>query len=47
DKPWMGRPCSISLTIPPLAAIVLKPVQPTKIVADEPVAPRKPATKAE
>jgi 1,4-alpha-glucan branching enzyme len=47
DKPWMGRPCSISLTIPPLAAIVLKPVQPTKIVSDEPVTSRKPASKAE
>ena len=47
DKPWMGRPCSISLTIPPLAAIVLKPVQPTKIEADVPVAPRKPVPKAE
>ncbi|MDH5692853.1 MAG: alpha amylase C-terminal domain-containing protein, partial [Gammaproteobacteria bacterium] len=23
---WMGRPCSINLTIPPLAGLVLKPV---------------------
>jgi 1,4-alpha-glucan branching enzyme len=25
DTPWMGRPHSISLTIPPLAALILKP----------------------
>ncbi|TNF35745.1 MAG: 1,4-alpha-glucan branching enzyme, partial [Gammaproteobacteria bacterium] len=26
DLPWMGRPCSLTLTLPPLAALVLKKV---------------------
>ncbi|MFP4683688.1 MAG: 1,4-alpha-glucan branching protein GlgB [Ectothiorhodospira sp.] len=26
DIPWMGRPCSVVLTLPPLAGIVLQPV---------------------
>ncbi len=25
EQPWMNRPCSLSLTLPPLAAIVLAP----------------------
>ena len=25
ETPWMGRPYSIKLTVPPLAGIVLKP----------------------
>ena len=27
DRPWMGRPHSIEITVPPLAAIVLQPVK--------------------
>ncbi|MGE0625747.1 MAG: 1,4-alpha-glucan branching protein GlgB [Pseudomonadales bacterium] len=26
ERPWMGRPCSLSVTLPPLAGIVLRPV---------------------
>ncbi len=26
EQPWMNRPCSLVITLPPLAAIVLKPV---------------------
>ncbi len=27
DLPWQGRPCSLQLTVPPLAVVVLKPTQ--------------------
>jgi 1,4-alpha-glucan branching enzyme len=26
EAPWMGRPCSLTLTLPPLAVLVLKPM---------------------
>ncbi len=31
EQPWTGRPCSIVITLPPLAAIVLKPGSKTPI----------------
>ena len=35
DKPWMGRPCSISITLPPLAGIVLLRETPSAIESEE------------
>ena len=29
EIPWMGRPYSIRLTVPPLAGLVLRPITPT------------------
>jgi len=26
QRPWMGRPASLALTLPPLAAVLLKPL---------------------
>jgi 1,4-alpha-glucan branching enzyme len=39
DTPWMDRPCSLELTLPPLAAIVLRPLieeEPKESAAAEP-----------
>jgi 1,4-alpha-glucan branching enzyme len=36
ERPWMGRPYSISITVPPLAGVILEPTAEEKAAEEEP-----------
>jgi len=38
ERPWMGRPYSISITVPPLAGVILEPTAEEKAAEEEPTA---------